>query len=831
MQQYLDMRAENPAAVLLFRLGDFYESFFGDATRVSRALDLVLTHRGTDDRGVEIPMCGIPWHAADNYFARLIKQGISVAIAEQMETPEEAKERGHKQIERKIVRVLTPGTLTDDNLLTPGKSNYLAAVSAVSKPRGAKGAPRSGKGAAGTLRIAAADISTGELLVGDSTDIEGDLVKLAPAEVLYDEAEAESPAFARIRAAWNTVPLNRRQYDTFAGADDSLKMLAAYLKMTQRGAEVRLMPPRKLWGAAELLIDASTWKSLEIDEPINAGGKTLLDIIDRTKTAAGARKLRSWLRALPGDADIISARQDHIEHLVRNQNLAKNLAAAMSRLPDVGRALSRLDSGRGLPRDMRAVLEFLRTLPDIKRLGREMDSAYAEILGAVSAFDALCAELSRAVGENLPPFFRSGQVIRAGYSKELDEARDMAGDSKSIIAALQSGYAKASGIAALKIKYNGILGYFVEVPSKSAGPLQRPESGFIHRQTLSGVMRFSTARLADLEGEIKNADMRAGAIEAEIINNLIGLIKNAAEEINKVADILAETDAFLSLADAASTERWTRPKIAKEPVFDIKGGRHPVVESTLRGQAKQFVKNDSALRCKGADERQSIALLTGPNMAGKSTYLRQNALIVVLAHLGSFVPAEAAEIGIADQLFSRVGASDNLATGQSTFMFEMSETANILNRATERSFIIFDEIGRGTATFDGMAIARAVLEYANDLGARCLFATHYHELTALNLGNVRNLTLQVAEHNNEIIFMHKVAPGAASHSYGIHVAKMAGMPARVVAAAEKILAELESGKSSGAAGAEPTAPTAADPDHTAEENEESDEYGEQMSLF
>ena len=824
MQQYLDMRAENPAAVLLFRLGDFYESFFGDAMKVSRALDLVLTHRGTDDRGVEIPMCGIPWHAADNYFARLIKQGISVAIAEQMETPEEAKERGHKQIERKIVRVLTPGTLTDDNLLTPGRPNYLVAISAI---RGKKDAP-------GALRIAAADISTGELLVGGTTDIEGDIIKLAPAEILYDEAEAETPTMARLRAAWNAVPLNRRQYDNFTGADDSLKMLAAYLKMTQRDAAVRLMAPKKLWGGAELLIDASTWKSLEIDEPLNAGGKTLLDIIDRTKTAAGARKLKAWLRALPGDADIISARQDHIEHLVKNQNLAKNLSAISARLPDVGRALSRLDSGRGLPRDLRAAEEFLKALPGVKRLGSEMDSAYAKILGAIGTFDSLCEKLSRAIGENLPPFFRSGGAIRGGYSKELDDARALAGDSKSIIAALQNSYAKASGIAALKIKYNGILGYFVEVPSKSAEPLMKQDTGFIHRQTLSGVMRFSTARLADLEGEIKNADMRAAAIEAEIINDLIGLIKKDAEEIGKVADILAETDAYLSLADAASTERWTRPKIAKEPVFDIKGGRHPVVESTLRGQARQFVKNDCALRCKGADERRSIALLTGPNMAGKSTYLRQNALIIVLAHLGSFVPADSAEIGIADQLFSRVGASDNLATGQSTFMFEMSETANILNRATERSFIIFDEIGRGTATFDGMAIARAVLEYANDLSARCLFATHYHELTALELSNARNLTLQVAEHNNEIIFLHRVGPGAASHSYGIHVAKMAGMPPKVVAAAEKILAELEGGKGS-ASVANPAAPTAAEgvaPESNPEnENPDEDEYGEQLNLF
>ena len=784
MQQYLDMKAENPNALLLFRLGDFYEAFFGDAVGVSKALDLVLTRRGTDERGVDIPMCGIPWHAAENYLARLVRQGMTVAIAEQMESPDEAKEKGHKQIERKIVRVITPGTLTDDNLLTPKRSNYLAAVYGQD--------------------IAVVDISTGEFLVG--TGGAQDLVKLDPAEVLYDERFAENPAILQIREMFNTTPLNPKQYDNFdlsampghaqsdtfapggSPAAGAARMLFAYLKQTQRDNGVRLAMPKKLWAGEQLLIDPAAWKSLEIDRPLNAGGTTLLDIIDKTKTAAGGRTLRNWLRNLLADKGAIEERLGHIEHLVMNAEVWRNMSGLLSKVPDVRRALSRLLSMRGMPRDIKSVLDFLHLLPSLKVAGTKLDSALSLKFQGLEMFDNLAAELFRAIGDNLPAFFRDGGIIKRGFSAELDRTNDLAHDRKAVILSLQSEYSEKAG-ERLKIKFNGIIGYFIEVPAKNADKLLLPDSGFIHRQTLMDNMRFTTPRLTELDSEIKNAIGRSAAIEQKIIEDLIENVRAHADGISEAADFLAEVDALGALSEAATEWGWTRPKIAAEPTFKVSGGRHPAVEKTLRENADLFVKND----CDLSEKR--IALLTGPNMSGKSTYLRQNALIVVLAHLGSFVPADSAEIGIADRLFSRVGASDNLASGQSTFMVEMTETANIVNNATARSFIIFDEIGRGTATFDGMAIAGAVLEWAAEVRPRCLFATHYHELVDKKLPSVRNLTTKIAEAAGEIIFMHKIIDGIASRSYGIHVAKMAGMPDKVVAAAERALAELERGAS------------------------------------
>jgi DNA mismatch repair protein MutS len=765
MRQYLDMKSENPSAVLLFRLGDFYESFFGDAIRVSKALDLVLTKRGTDERGVDIPMCGIPWHASENYLGRLVKQGSPVAIAEQMETPEQAKSRGHKQIERRIVRVITSGTLTDDNLLSPKKSNFLAAVY--------------------KNEIAAADISTGEFITGEGGFDE--IAKLEPAEVLFDEAFAEQPEILRIRGVFNATPVHSRQYDNFPAAAMAEKMLLSYLKQTQRDSQIRLSAPKRIGAEKTLLIDASSWKSLEIDSAMNEGGGTLLGIIDKTETAAGGRLLRRWLRNLSGDFDVISARQGHIGHLFGDTGLLGEITGLMAKVGDVARSLARLETGRGQPRDLRGILDFLGALPGIKAAGIKTDSALARRFQGLELFGDLEAELRAALSENMPAFFRDGNIIKKGFSKELDDMLELAAGAKSLVAELQREYAAKTG-AAIKIKYNNIIGYFVEVASKNAAPLTLPESGFIHRQTMSDNMRFTTTRLAELDSDIRNASEKAAAIEQEIIAGLVTRIAEKADGITAAAELLAETDVYCALANVAEEWRWTRPKIAKEPVFKVSGGRHPVVEKHLRDIGESFVENDCELN------ENCIALLTGPNMSGKSTYLRQNALIVVLAHLGSFVPAADAEIGIADQLFSRVGASDNLASGQSTFMVEMSETANILNRATSRSFVIFDEIGRGTATFDGMAIAQAVLEYAAGISPRCLFATHYHELTDIRFPNVKNLTIKIAEESGEIVFMHKIIPGAASHSYGIHVAKMAGMPDEVVANAERILAGLENRK-------------------------------------
>lgn len=797
MQQYVDMKGENPDALLMFRLGDFYEAFFDDAKTISRALGLVLTQRGTDADGVDIPMCGIPWHAADNYFGRLVRAGYRVALVEQMETPAEAKARGHKFIDRKIIRVLTPGTLTDENLLTPKNSNFLIALALNDDG----------------FEIAGCDISTGEFFVGRTADVLDDLVRINPAEIIYPEILAENETVMHLRDVFKTTPVYEKLYHradidkivgtVFGGAvapgdtvaqtyDSAIKLLAGYLFNTQRGATITFRAPYLYKSGRQLLIDSATWKSLEIDAPINDGGVCLVDVLDNTKTAAGARKLRAYLRTLSADTNEIKRRQEHIGHLMLNMEIMGAVGAALGAIPDVGRSLSRLLSGRGTPRDMRHIADFISGSPNAKAMGARLDADLAARFANINTHDELCAELNSALADTLPTFFRDGDVIRAGFDVSLDHMRGLAHGAKETIAGMQSEYAAATGVHNLKIKYNNILGYFIEVPSARADALMAPESGFIHRQTMAGNMRFTTARLIDLDNDVRSAAEKSAAIEAEIISRLIEKIRTVADDLLATAELLAELDVWYSLATCADMYSWVRPNVTDDVAFDIAGGRHPVIDFVLRSRGDKFVQNDCNLNAR------SVALLTGPNMAGKSTYLRQNALLVVLAHLGSFVPAVRATIGICDQLFSRVGASDNLAAGQSTFMVEMSETANILRRATKQSFIIFDEIGRGTSTYDGMAIAQAVLEYLNGLQSRTLFATHYHELTALvgdapgKLQNVTCLTIDVREHNNEIIFMHKIVPGVANRSYGIQVAKMAGMPAAVVARAEQVLANLES---------------------------------------
>ena len=796
MQQYVDMKGENPDALLMFRLGDFYEAFFEDARIISQNLGLVLTQRGTDGDGENIPMCGIPWHAADNYFGRLVRAGFRVALVEQMETPAQAKARGHKFIDRKIIRVLTPGTLTDENLLTPTRSNFL--ISVVLRD--------------GVFELAGCDISTGEFFVGTSADIIDDLVRINPAEVIYPASIAENETIMRIRDMFKTTPVYEKLYlradieqivarvfgasvDTVATSDkyhNAIELLAGYLFNTQRDASITFRAPYVYKSGRQLLIDSATWKSLEIDAPLNDGGMCLCDVLDNTKTSAGARKLRSYLRSLSGDADEIRRRHAHIGHLLLNPDVIGSVASVLSSVPDVGRSLSRLLSGRGTPRDMRHVADFLTELPNAKMLGARLDSDMATRFAEINTHDSLALELNSALADELPTFFRDGNVIRTGFDISLDNMRALSHGARETIAGMQSEYATATGIHNLKIKYNNILGYFIEVPSARADALMKPESGFIHRQTMSGNMRFTTSRLIDLDNDVRSAAEKSAGIEQEIISRLIESVRAISDDLLSVADLLADLDVWYSLAYVADRYSWTRPEITDDVAFDIVGGRHPVIDYVLRSRGDNFVKNDCNLNVK------SVALLTGPNMAGKSTYLRQNALLVVLAHMGSFVPATRATIGICDQLFSRVGASDNLAAGQSTFMVEMTETANILRRATRQSFIIFDEIGRGTSTYDGMAIAQAVLEYLNELQPRTLFATHYHELTALvgcdsgMLNNVSCLTIDVREHNNEIIFMHKIVPGVANRSYGIQVAKMAGMPQSVVARAVAVLDALES---------------------------------------
>lgn len=793
MQQYVDMKSENPDALLMFRLGDFYEAFFEDAKTVSETLSLVLTHRGTDGFGENVPMCGIPWHAADTYFGRLVRAGYKVALVEQMETPQQAKQRGHKFIERKVIRVLTPGTITDENLLTPKNSNFLVSVVPISESK---------------FDIAGCDISTGEIFVCKTDNIIDDMVRVNPAEIIYPEKDAEKDIIKKLRGIYKTTPVYEKLYlrsdinlivsHVFGGnikSDDdnnvcATTLLAGYLFNTQRGSNISFRTPYDLKSGRQLLIDSATWKSLEIDAPINDGGACLLDVIDRALTASGARKLRSYLRTLPGDIDVILSRQQHIGHLLLNHPLMVEIGSVLSQIPDVNRAISRLISGRGTPRDMRNISEFLNNLDSVKLIGTKLDTDLAGKFAWIKNHFDFANELRGALNDELPTFFRDGGVIRTGFNIALDNMRQLSSGAKETIAQLQAKYINQTNINTLKIKFNNILGYFIEVPSSRADTLMEKDSGFIHRQTMAGNMRFTTSELIDLDNDIRSASEKAAGIEAEIINDLIEKIRDMAGDLMNTADLIADLDVWLALANCADLYSWVRPNITNDTQFNIVGGRHPVIEYVLRQRGDNFVKND----CDLCDK--SVALLTGPNMAGKSTYLRQNAILVVLAHLGSFVPATSATIGICDQLFSRVGASDNLAAGQSTFMVEMVETANILNRATQKSFIIFDEIGRGTSTFDGMAIAQAVLEHLNNLQPRTLFATHYHELTGIiddeNLNSVSCLTIDVREHNNDIVFLHKIIPGIANRSYGIAVAKMAGMPKHIVERAEQVLNNLES---------------------------------------
>lgn len=629
MQQYMDMKSENPDALLMFRLGDFYESFFEDAKIISQNLGLVLTARGTDGNGVDIPMCGIPWHAADNYFGRLVRAGFKVALVEQMETPAQAKERGHKYIERKIIRVLTSGTLTDENLLTPKNSNFLVAV-----------VPN-----ADAFDIAGCDISTGEFFVGRTADVLDDLVRINPAEVIYPERDAETETIQHLRDVFKTTPVYEKLYHRadidqivsriFSGAIDgatdvqamsAIQILAGYLFNTQRDATTTFRAPYVFKSGAQLLVDSATWRSLEIDAPISDGGACLIDVLDTTKTAAGARKLRGYLRTLSGDATEIRNRQEHIGHIILNSDVMATVAASLSSVPDVGRSLTRLLSGRGTPRDMRHVADFLIELPNFKMMGPRLDAGLAAQFANINTHSDLAIKLAHALADELPTFFRDGGTIRDGFDVALDNMRALAHGAKETIAGLQSQYATQTGVHTLKIKYNNVLGYFIEVPSARADALMMPESGFIHRQTLAGNMRFTTAQLIDLDNNVRSAAERATGIENDIIANLIADIRAISDDLLSVADLLADLDVWYALATVARDYGWVRPTITDDGAFDIVGGRHPVIESVLRARGDNFVKNDCNLNVR------PIALLTGPNMAGKSTYLRQNALIVVLAH-------------------------------------------------------------------------------------------------------------------------------------------------------------------------------------------------------
>ena len=833
MAQFLEIKSANPDSLLWYRMGDFYELFFDDAVVASAALGIVLTKRGKH-LGQDIPMCGVPIHRADEYLQRLIRLGHRVAVAEQLEDPAEARKRGAKAVVRRdVVRLVTPGTLTEDALLDSRARNYLTAL--FRPPSADQSIMRS----QAPVALASIDISTGEFEVGEVTgaDLPGELARLSPGEVVVADALLADDELKRWidRVGAAATPVPAAYFDSLAGEANlkqQLKVselggfgtftrpeLAAvgavlkYVELTQMGARAVLRPPKRAGSDSILLIDAASRASLELVRSVSGDKQgSLLAAIDRTVTGAGARELAARLASPLRDPAKIDGRLDAVGFLADRDTLRADLRAALRAAPDIARAVTRLAFGRGGPRDLGAVRDGLEAALSCADLLAAEGSAMglpgelARIAGELrAAKPALGAALRAALVDDPPHLRRDGGFVREGHRAELDEARRLKEDSRGVMAGLEAKYVDSTGIKSLKVRHNNILGFYVEVGQVAAKPLlEAPLAGeFRHRQTMSNAMRFSTPELIDIEGRIASATERALSLEQDVFAELAAAIQVEEQGLARVSAALADLDATAGLAELARSEGYTRPIVDQSETFEIRGGRHPVVEQALKAaKAGPFIDNDCMLgraetaAAAGADETANgrIWLVTGPNMAGKSTFLRQNALIAVLAQMGSYVPARSAVIGALDRLFSRVGASDDLARGRSTFMVEMVETAAILNQASRRSLVILDEIGRGTATFDGLSIAWATVEFLHEVvRARTLFATHYHELTALarRLDGVANVTMDVREWHDEIVFLHKVKPGAADRSYGIQVAKLAGLPDRVVGRAREVLSLLE----------------------------------------
>ena len=796
MAQYHALKAEAADCLLFYRMGDFFELFFDDAKTAAACLDIALTARGSHD-GAPIPMCGVPVHSADAYLARLIRAGHRVAIAEQVETPAQAKQRGGKTlVARAIVRVVTAGTLTEESLLEARAANWLVALAEIG----------------GVLGIAAADISTGRFEIGasDRPGLDAELARLGAAEIVCAEGMADPPAGAIPcpRGGFDSADAERRLKARFGvatldgfGAFGRAELAAAggliaYLDRSAQGSPLLLQPPARRIAAEHMMIDAATRESLELVQAAGGGRKgSLLDALDRTVTGAGARLLASDLGAPLAARGGIEARLDLVARFERDAATRERLRERLKALPDIARALGRLAAGRGSPRDLALLRDGLdgawRLHERLAAIG-DRPALLDTLLPALRGHGALIDQLTRALVPSPPIDASAGGYIAAGYDAALDDLRNAGGEGRRAIAALEARYRERSGVATLRIRHNAVLGFHIEVPAKHADRLMTADAGFTHRQTLAGVVRFNAPELHDEAQRVTQAGSHAVAAEAAHFEELSEAALGRAREIAASADALARLDVAAALAERAAEGGWCRPRLEDHACFEVAGGRHPVVESALAATGARFVANDCDL-----SDSARLWLVTGPNMGGKSTFLRQNALIAVLAQAGSFVPAAAARLGLVDRLFSRVGASDNLARGRSTFMVEMVETAAILAQATERSFVILDEVGRGTSTYDGLAIAWAVVEAVHDRNrCRCLFATHYHELTrlaerldALSLHHVR-----AREYKGELVLLHELATGPADRSYGLAVARLAGLPPPVVARAKAVLAKLEAGR-------------------------------------
>ncbi|MDO6484861.1 DNA mismatch repair protein MutS [Shimia thalassica] len=813
MAQYLEIKADHPDALLFYRMGDFYEMFFDDAVAAAEALDIALTKRGKHE-GSEIPMCGVPHHAAEGYFLTLIRKGFRVAVCEQMESPAEAKKRGYKAVvKREVVRLVTPGTLTEDSLLDARRHNFLAAYVQVRDE----------------AALAWVDISTGGLHVMPITPVRlgAELARLAPSEMLIAEGSESDLAETVSDVGVPLTPVSRGSFDSTSaekrvsslfktnslaafGAFEraeigALGAIVDYLELTQKGKIPILRPPQREAVGGTMQIDAATRRNLELTHALS-GGKagSLLGTIDRTVTAGGARLLERRVSSPSMSLDTVLGRLDAVTYFYENRSAATELRESLKRVPDLDRALSRLSLDRGGPRDLAAVRNGLSQAEQITETA-QFDAQPALLRDALKNLEGhadLNDLLDQALVSEPPLLARDGGFIAPGFDEDLDESRRLRDEGRGVIAAMQAQYSEQTGIQALKIKHNNVLGYFIETTAKHAETMMSAplSETFIHRQTTANQVRFTTVELSEMETKILNAGNRSLEIEKGFFETLRQAVLKNAGPIAATARALAEFDLSTALADLAIGENWTRAEVNNSRDFHIQGGRHPVVEAALRQQGGQpFVANDCDLS--GGTE-SSIWLLTGPNMAGKSTFLRQNALIALLAQMGSYVPATQARIGLVSQLFSRVGASDDLARGRSTFMVEMVETAAILNQADDRALVILDEIGRGTATYDGLSIAWATLEHLHEVNqSRALFATHYHEMTALSekLDHVDNATVAVKEWDGEVIFLHEVRKGAADRSYGVQVAQLAGLPPAVVNRAREVLDQLEKNEREGPA--------------------------------
>jgi DNA mismatch repair protein MutS len=814
MAQYVEIKAANPDCLLFYRMGDFYEMFFEDAEVAARALGIVLTKRGKY-LGKDVPLCGVPVVRADEYLHRLIALGHRVAVCEQLEDPAEARKRGGKSVvHRDVIRLVTPGTLTEDTLLDAGRNNYLLAVAR---------ARSSSAGEDARFALAWIDISTGEFRVTecDRASLSAEIARLEPGEIIVSDAlfsEADLAGYWRSlpvvmplgRDVFDSATAERRLASFFAvatseafGALTRLELTAAaacvtYVERTQIGKRPPLSPPLRESAGASMAIDQATRANLELMRTL-AGDRrgSLLDAIDRTVTAAGSRMMAQRLSAPLTDPAQIDKRLDAVAAFVADTAARAEARSRLQAAPDLARALSRLALGRGGPRDLAAIRDGVLAAAELARALASLNDLPAEISEATKACrkpdGMLAAELSAALAAELPAFRRDGGFVREGYDATLDETRALRDESRRVVAALQARYAEETGVRILKIKHNNVLGYFVEVTAQYGERLMAAPT-FIHRQTLAGQVRFTTTELGELESKIASAAERALGLELEIFERLTASVIAESANIKECAEALARLDVASALAQLAADRDYARPQIDDSHAFVINGGRHPVVEQALARDGTPFVANDCDLSPPQDTGAGRIWLITGPNMAGKSTFLRQNALIAILAQMGSFVPARHAHIGVVDRLFSRVGAADDLARGRSTFMVEMVETAAILNQAGERALVILDEIGRGTATFDGLSIAWATVEHLHGVNkCRALFATHFHELTALagRLDRLHNATVRVKEWQGEVVFLHEVVAGAADRSYGIQVAKLAGLPAGVIERAKVVLAKLE----------------------------------------